>query len=145
MTGAVVRDADRVLVSFTTTPGLVVIAPPGLVVAPDRGVTVAGRPPCLSGDEKDVSPYAEGVFPYTRPPYVVPGFGRISLNADAVRAFATVDGRQLLLNSGKFAATFTILVRATKPPPQSDPDDDMNGKYEGDAVFLTDDITVTCA
>jgi len=95
---------------------------------------------CLAGDEIPVE--LRESLPYTAPPFVTPGTGRLTLTLlPANQTLLTSNGKAILLKGEVFAALFTVETPATQPAP-SGPVPDPVADKPGTAEFIPADETV---
>ena len=95
---------------------------------------------CLAGDEIPVE--LREPLPYTAPPFVTPGTGRLTLTLlPANQTLLTSNGKAILLKGEVFAALFTVETPATQPAP-SGPVPDPVADKPGTAEFIPADETV---
>ncbi|SHN32360.1 hypothetical protein [Streptomyces yunnanensis] len=137
-----IRSTDLAIVSFT--PPALVIAPPGIMKGSAATCTVVGLPVCLVNKDDQPPLFLTGLFPYTKPPYVIPGMGRISLQIDEANKSkkATYTGAKAIVKGKKFTAKFTVTVPAQQPSTPS-PTPDPKTQYTGQAVFVTSNTRAT--
>ena len=107
------------LISFVVPPPLVVpgIVAPIPLVGTALGWTINGQAVCLEGDE--LPPVLRVPQPYTRPPFVIPGTGTISVDLLPTNLSTLFQylGKAALLVGSSFPAKFQVSSPAQQPTP----------------------------
>jgi hypothetical protein len=108
---------DGTMVQFMPVFGIaVVLTPlPTTISGSAANSTVAGKPICLEGDERDV---ASSGCAYIAPPYVTPGVGTLKimqLNADQLSPTSSCEGKKAILKGTMFQAVLEVQTPATIP------------------------------
>jgi hypothetical protein len=131
----IIVNAD--MIQITINPPTIV--PPLMVPVPlvaTGFTTVSDQKVCVEGDE--LPPSLKAPLPYTSPPYVIPGTGKVSVTLKpANKTSASIDdGKKMLLKGQTFDAKFQVQVPAQQPSPGG-PVPDPSPSYSGTAVFIS--------
>lgn len=134
---AIVTNGDQIQVTILPPAVVPPLAAPVPLVATGFA-SVDGRAVCVEGDE--LPPALRGVLPYTSPPFVVPGAGKLSvtLGGSNKSAVASDNDKAMLLVGQTFQAKFEVQVPAQQPTPGG-PVADPTPQYSGTARFLSTD------
>ncbi|MFO0606527.1 MAG: hypothetical protein U0324_25365 [Polyangiales bacterium] len=135
---AIVTHGDMIQVSILPPTLVPPLSAPVPLVATGFAM-VDGKAVCVEGDE--LPPSLKAPLPYTSPPFVVPGMGRLSvtLQRDNKSAAAADDGKAMLLVGQTFQAKFEVQVPAQQPTPGG-PVPDPTPSYSGTARFVSTDV-----
>ena len=142
MSDSIIIDGD--MVNFLPTYGSAVVVPiPTTISGTAAKTTVAGKAPCLEGDEGDVQ--SAGCM-YIAPPYVIPGTGTLKidrLGSDQLTETTKIEGKKVILHGTMFDAVFEVQSPAQMPAPPGPPDPDSMTKYSGGkGMFVPTNLTV---
>lgn len=142
MGDCIIRTGDRLRVTIPPPTVVPVLQLPVPLVGSGTNVLVQAMPVCLLGDELPVE--LAGPLPYTSPPFIVPGTGKLTLTLQApnVTARASSRGKPIVIKGQPFPALFTVETPATLPPPDGPVPDPVEVKA-GTAEFITTNTTVT--
>lgn len=140
----VVRTGDFLKVTIPPPAIVPILLAPGVLRGSGLRLGVVGKFACLEGDEMPDSYRA--VMPYTAPPFVTPGTGRLQLTLSPVNKTLRTRcaGRAVLLKGTPFAAVFQVVSPAMQPTPAGPIPDPVLVK-PGTAQFVTDNVTVRLA
>src|SRR3954468_20565816 len=97
------------LIQFTCAPAIVpMLAAPIPLIGTGTTCMIGGQPACLMGDE--LPPSIAGPMPYTQPPFITPGMGKILkiMLTPQNLTKQTQQGKQMLLKGAQFTATFQV-------------------------------------
>ncbi|MEV6718016.1 hypothetical protein AB0M48_38930 [Lentzea sp. NPDC051208] len=137
----VIKTGD--LIKITIPPPAIVpqLQAPVPLTGSSTNVMVANMYVCLLGDE--LPDMISGLLPYTAPPFITPGTGRLQINLlPANMTRQTVNGGKVLLVKGQqFPVTFTVQTPAQQPTPTGPLPDTLPVK-QGTGQFITTNMTV---
>jgi len=104
-------------------------------------VHVNGKPICVEGDE--IPEPLKQVFPYTAPPFVIPGQGklRITLTPGHWTKATKHNGKAILLKGGDFTVIFEVTVPAQQPAAPT-PIPEVPRPRTGSGSYITLNTTV---
>ena len=107
-------------------------------------VLVQAKLVCLLGDEMPAK--LVGLLPYTAPPFIIPGTGKLTLTLQLpnMTARASSRGKPILIKGQPFPALFTVETPATQTTPGGPVPDPVMVK-DGTAEFITTNATVTAS
>lgn len=140
MSDFILTDGD--IASFLPIFGAALVAvQPGTLTGNGKE-TVAGKPVCVDGDEKNVSVECS----YIAPPYTIPGVGTLKIDTlanDQKASKTNSEGQPVLLKGNVFTAKFEIKTPAQKPPVALEPPvPDPSPSYAGQGMFQTTNAKV---
>lgn len=121
MSKMVVIDGDELIFDSQFGPNMVIPLPP-LQISGSGEVSIEAIKLCIVGDEKQVSISAN----YTKPPYIKPGTGTITITGlatDQMAEFAMAQ-RPIIVVGSQFTAQFQPTSPAMDP--QGNPDTDLS-------------------
>jgi hypothetical protein len=132
------------MIQFTCAPAIVpMLAAPIPLIGTGTTVMIGGQPACLMGDE--LPPSIAGPMPYTQPPFITPGMGKILkiMLTPQNLTKQTQQGKQMLLKGAQFTATFQVSAPAMQPnPPPAPPTPDPQMMKTFQCQFITTNVNV---
>ncbi|WNV87968.1 hypothetical protein [Umezawaea sp. Da 62-37] len=136
-----VRTGDFLRVTIPPPALVPLLQAPGVLRGSGLRIGVLGKPVCLEGDE--LPDAFRAVMPYTAPPFVTPGTGRLQITLlPTNKSLRTRSGgRSILLRGTVFTALFQVVSPAMQPTPVGPIPDPVLVK-PGTAQFVTDNATV---
>jgi len=136
----VIRTGDTIKITIPPPAIVPMLEAPVPLEGSSTTVTVVGAPACLVGDELPME--LREPLPYTAPPFVTPGTGKLTLTLLPDNQTAlTKNGKAILIKGSEFAATFTVETPATQITPDGPVPDPVATKA-GTAQFITTNTTV---
>ena len=136
----VIRTGDTVKITIPKPAIIPAIEAPVPLIGSSTNVTAVGPLICLFGDE--LPKVIAGPLPYTAPPFVTPGVGKLTLTLTPTNFTAlTVNGKPILIKGTPFVAVFNVTAPAIKPTPDGPVPDPLVVKT-GTAQFITTNATV---
>jgi hypothetical protein len=131
------------MIQFTCAPAIVpMLAAPIPLIGTGTTCLIGGQPACLMGDE--LPPSIAGALPYTQPPFVTPGAGKILkiMLTPQNLTKQTQQGKQMLLKGAQFTATFQVSAPAMQPNPPAPPVPDPQLMKTFQCQFITSNMNV---
>ena len=141
----IIRTGDRLKVTIPPPAVVPMLQLPVPLVGSGTNVLVEAMPVCLLGDELPAE--LAGPLPYTAPPFIIPGTGKLTLTLQPpnVTARTSSRGKPIVIKGQPFPALFTVETPATLPPPGGPVPDDPVEVKAGTAEFITTNATVTAS
>lgn len=130
------------MIQVTITPPAIVpmLMAPVPLVGTGQTVLVGGKPICLEGDE--LPPSLKAPMPYTAPPYVTPGTGKLEITLlPTNKTIQTENGKKILIKGATFTAKFNVQTPAQMPTPAGPVPDPVAVK-PGTAQFITTNVQI---
>jgi hypothetical protein len=138
----IIRTDDCLKVTIQPPAVVLTLQFPVPLVGSGTNVLVQAMPVCLLGDE--LPAVLAGLLPYTAPPFIIPGTGKLTLTLQPpnVTARTSSRGKPILIKGQPFPALFTVETPATQATPGGPVPDPVEVK-EGTAEFITTNAAVT--
>ena len=130
------------MIQVTITPPAIVplLMAPVPLVGTGQTVLIGGKPICLEGDE--LPPSLKAPMPYTAPPYVTPGTGKLEITLlPNNKTIQTQNGKKILVKGATFTVKFNVQTPAQMPTPAGPVPDPVAVK-PGTAQFITTNVQI---